>query len=248
MPTLLQHESIDQILLCHSNNATKFEYNHPKVQNIDAIQANKDMGLSLRFHFCRQAKNEWVMMIDDDQEMTKLAIDELLTEFATNPRRIVGRYGRQYNYWQYFLRNGYNTYTYLEHVEVVLTKFMIHEQHLCNSFFQYAPLVDDLIPYSSPKWNAEDIFMSLTANHVYEVPPNGPYNNYAMPLDVWEASDTYQESGVTTHGASISGNTDRINHLNPLVYLAAFLRATLHCRYRGSLWYHAKKRLAELNE
>jgi len=98
MPTLLAHDSIDQVLLCHSNPKTKFDYEHPKVTNIDAIEANQKVGLSLRFHFCQQAKNPWVMIVDDDQEISASAIDQLLSEYATNPKRIVGKFGRGYSF------------------------------------------------------------------------------------------------------------------------------------------------------
>ena len=249
LPTLLAHDSIDEVLLCHSNPQTKFEYQpmNPKVKNIDAVEANEKYGLSLRFHFCRQAQNEWVIQIDDDQEVTSLAIDEIITEFARDPHRIVGRYGRQYDFWNYILRNGYDTYTFLGDVEVVLTKFMIHERMLCDKFFEYAPLVQDLVPYSRPKWNAEDIFMSLTANHVYNVPFDGPYRNFAMPLELKEA-DANKYTDALSHEASVSGNLDRVdrNNVRPLQLLLTLWKANSHCRYRGSLWYHAKKRLASI--
>eukprot|EP00545_Synedropsis_sp_CCMP1620_P014030 CAMPEP_0119018944 /NCGR_PEP_ID=MMETSP1176-20130426/20659_1 /TAXON_ID=265551 /ORGANISM="Synedropsis recta cf, Strain CCMP1620" /LENGTH=320 /DNA_ID=CAMNT_0006973057 /DNA_START=269 /DNA_END=1231 /DNA_ORIENTATION=- len=248
MPTLLAHNSIDQVMICHSNPKTKFDYDHPKVTHIDAIEANKKMGLSLRFHFCQEAKNPWIMIVDDDQEISSSAIDQLLSEFAANPKRIVGKFGRGYSFWSAPWRYGYNTKNIMGDVEVVLTKFMALERQLCHRFFEYSHLVSDLLPESKPLWNAEDIFMSLTANHVYNVPFSGPFNNYAMPLDVWEAPDAvYKDGDIEVD--NVSGNLDRITWYNDGLqpYLTAYSKATTHTRYRGRLWYNAKRRLAALN-
>jgi hypothetical protein len=249
IPTFLEHENIDEILLCHSNPKTKFELVKPKVKNIDATEMNQKIGLALRFHFCQDAQNPWVIIVDDDQEVSANAIDQLLSEFNDNPRRIVGRYGRGYSYWSAPARYGYNTQTLLGDVEVVLTKFMILERQLCQKFFTYAHVVNDILPQSKPLWNAEDIFMSLTANHVYKVPFNGPYNNYAMPLDVKEADDKlYNDGGGDNE--NVSGNLDRINLTNTdaSAYWSAYNKAQTHTRYRGRLWYLAKTRLAALND
>jgi Glycosyl transferase family 64 domain len=249
IPTLLEHENIDEILLCHSNPKTKFQLVQPKVKNIDATEMNKKIGLALRFHYCQDAKNPWVIIVDDDQEVTANAIDQLLSEFNDNPRRIVGRYGRGYSYWSAPSRYGYNTDTLLGDVEVVLTKFMILERQLCYKFFNYAHVINDILPESKPLWNAEDIFMSLTANHVYKVPLYGPYNNYAMPLDVKEADDKLYNDG-DGNNENVSGNLDRINLTNSdaSAYWSAYNKAQTHTRYRGRLWYLAKTRLAALDD
>ena len=249
MTTLLAHHSIDEVMLLHSNPKTKFDYEHPKVTNIDAIEVNAKIGLSLRFHFCQEAKNPWVMLVDDDQEISASAIDQLLSEFHANPHRIVGRYGRGYSFWSAPSRYGYNTKTLQGDVEVVLTKFMVLERHLCHSFFDYSHLISDILPESKPLWNAEDIFMSLTANHIYKVPLDGPYNNYAMPLDIWEADDKEYNDGVEETD-NVSGNMDRIKLSNSdaAVYWSAYSKAQTHTRYRGRLWYNAKRRIARLND
>ena len=245
MLTLLAHSSIDEVLLCHSNSQTQFQYNHPKVKNINAIEANHKMGLSLRFHFCKHAKNEWVIMVDDDQEMSPTALDELISEFVTNPHRIVGRYGRGYT-----PTTGYRTTLLQGDVEVVLTKFMILERPLCDAFFQYQHLVQDIVfkSFSPPLWNGEDIFMSLVANHVYKVPFHGPYNNYAIPMDVWEASDSYKDDDLGRN--DVSGNMNRHSVWKDGLtgYLRAVGHSDSHLKYRGHLWGMAKQRLADLHD
>ena len=247
IPTLLEHPHVGEILLCHSNPKTRFNHTHPKVRNIDAVQANRDKGLALRFHFAAtQASHPWVIHVDDDQEMSLMAISELLGEFSRNTHRIVGRYGRTYNFFWNQQRHGYNTRTILGPVEVVLTKFMVMETRLCRFFAQYEQIVSEMIPESKPKWNGEDIFMNLVSNHVYGVPPNGPYHNFAFRMDVWEASDALKDDDTGQH--DISGNMDRHRLWNVgwSAYWEASRKAQLHTAYRGRLWDLAKRELAKL--
>lgn len=293
LPTLIAHPNIDEILLCHSNPQTSFDYHDhsTKIKNINAVQANEDFGLSLRFHYCATtARNPWVIMVDDDQEIAPQAITQLVSEFARNPHRIVGRYGRAYHdqpdpyshflaflsswisSWFYSHHNGYSTRDVMGHVEVVLTKFMILEQNVCGAFFHYQHLILDdpaLRQSMHPFWNGEDIFMSLTANHVYSsrhqqqqkltndnnnvnsaAAAPFDHNNYALRLPVWEAHDPDKDSSgkqqqqVVQH--DISGNMDRhaIWNVGWTAYWQARQKAQAHVGYRGLLWSSAKARLA----
>lgn len=251
MKTFTEHPAVSEVLLCHSNPETKFNFDHPKVKNVDAIDANRKMGLSLRFHYCaNDATNEWVIHVDDDMELSEQAVDDLLAEFHSNPHRIVGRYGRGYNYWKSPQRNGYDTATLDGPVEVVLTKILILEKQICKAFFKYSHLVEEMQQAEGqPLWNGEDIFVNLVANHVYKVPLNGPYNNYAISdLDVWEGSDEYKDDDTGEH--DVSGNMDRHRPWNVGLknWLNAYKRAQIHAAFRGKLWYTAKQRLAAIDD
>ena len=94
VPTLLHHPSVEEVVMLHTNPKTAFKLVHPKVVNIDATQENDQMGLSLRFYFCQLVKNDWVLHLDDDMEFTEKSLNEMLSEFAKNTKRIVGRFGR----------------------------------------------------------------------------------------------------------------------------------------------------------
>ena len=163
-----------------------------KIKHIDAVAMNKQMGLAIRFHYCAELCNstKLVMHVDDDMEFSSHSvINTLVRNMLQNPKRIVGHYGRTYNAWTAPFRHGYDTRTVYGNVEVVLTKILILEQKLCQQFFKYTHLVTDILNRTTDvvKWNGEDIFINLIANHFYHVPKNGPYNNYAIPdLDVWD--------------------------------------------------------------
>jgi hypothetical protein len=247
LKTFTYHPNIDEIILCHSNPNTKFDFQHEKVTNIDAVEDNNKMGLSLRFHYCSTARNDWVIIVDDDMELSAAAVDMLLSEFATNTKRIVGHYGRNFNWYKAPNRNGYDTHTVAGPAEVMLTKIMVMESGMCANFFRHDHLMQDLLPESSPLWNGEDIFMSLVANHEYGVPANGPFRNYAIAeLDVWEASDKFTDD--TSGAADVSGNMDRhsIRKDGLWNWWNASRKSHKHAAYRGKLWSTAKQRLAAL--
>lgn len=156
MRTLLSHPNVDEVLLLHANPKTAFEFVHPKVVNIDAIEYNDEMGLSLRFYFCQLARNDWVIHVDDDMEFTVSALNELLIEFSRNPHRIVGRFGRDLTLGNSF--NGYNSKDTHKATEVILTKLMVMERQTCGAFFSYAHLVWNDVVLALPEgplWNGE---------------------------------------------------------------------------------------------
>ena len=113
----------------------------------------------------------------------------------------------------------------------------------------------DMIPESHPRWNGEDIFVNLVANHYYGIPTSGPYNNLAIPnLNVWDAdTELYPEKPTNPlsndEEVAISGNMDRnrVWIVGPIHWWKAYMKAQSHTAYRGRLWYHAKRRLATLS-
>jgi hypothetical protein len=245
--TLLSHPNVDEVLLLHANPKTAFEFVHPKVVNIDAIEHNDEMGLSLRFYFCQLAKNPWVLHLDDDMEFTTEALNEMFIEYGRNPRRIVGRFGRDLTAGNSF--NGYNSKNRHKSTEVVLTKLMIMERDTCSAFFEYAHLVwNDVILHDGegPLWNGEDIFMSLVANHVYGEAKDGrEFNNYAMEwLNVWQADDSLKDYDNGKH--DISGGMSGYRFWD-WRWWQSVLRRNRHYSYRGRLWQIARDRLKELD-
>jgi Glycosyl transferase family 64 domain len=271
LPVLTHHPSVSEILILHSNPATSFtnaELQHlgdeeraiQKIQHLDVWELNSEMGLAVRFHYCAvAATNDWVMHLDDDMELDASAVSELVWAMIDNSHRIVGHFGRTYNYWKAPLRYGYDTKDHTGRVEVVLTKALILEKQVCAEFWKHAALMNDMVSDSKPRWNGEDIFVNLVANHYYSVPLHGPYNNYAIAdLNVWEADvESFPENipkvveeKKKKEEVSVSGNMDRnrIWIVGPVAWWKANAKAQSHTAYRGRLWYRAKQRLAALQD
>jgi len=240
VPTLLQHPSVEEVVILHSNPKTQFNFVHPKVINIDATKENDQMGLGLRFYFCQLVKSDWVLHVDEDMEFTENTLNEMLLEFAKNTKRIVGRYGRDRKENYYF--NGYYSKDAAKETEVILTKFMVMERKACSAFFQYSHLIwEDVILNNGegPLWNGEDIFMSLVANHVYG--HGGEKNNYAMDwLDVWSAPEELKDYANGKY--DISGGFSGLRFWD-FHWWRSLLNRNRHYSYRGKLWKEAKDRL-----
>lgn len=240
LPVLTSHEHVDEVLLLHASDATKFEYKHPKVRNIDAVKENEEIGLAIRFQFCDthvKEENEWVLIVDDDMEFEAATLTEVLVEFSKNPNRIVGKWARKLLPFSNspLTFYGYNSITVSGQAEVVLTKFMMMQQTICKAFADHSHLVfDDIIKsYPKPLWNGEDIFMSLVANHLYS---QGHSNNYGMPwLNVWETKYSRDEIGI-------SGNVRGVQPWNQ-GWWKDLAQMCSHYRYRGLLWREGRKRL-----
>ena len=240
VPTLLQHPSVEEVVILHTNPKTQFNFVHPKVINIDATKENDQMGLSVRFYFCQLVKSDWVLHVDDDMEFTEKTLNEMLSEFAKNTKRIVGRYGRDRKEGYHF--NGYYSKDSTRETEVILTKFMVMERDTCSAFFQYSHLIwEDIILNNGegPLWNGEDIFMSLVSNHVYGY--DGGINNYAMDwLDVWSAPEELKDYSNGKY--DISGGYSGIRFWD-FNWWRSLLNRNRHYSYREKLWKEARDRL-----
>ncbi|VEU34639.1 unnamed protein product [Pseudo-nitzschia multistriata] len=206
------------------------------------------MGLSLRFYFCQIAQNNWVLHLDDDMEFTTEAMNDLIAEYGRNPKRIVGRFGRNFKEGNSF--NGYNSVDTHKNSEVILTKLMLMERDTCSAFFDYAHLVwaDTVLQNGDgPLWNGEDIFMSLVANQVYDKNRDGSsqFNNYAMDwLDVWEADKSLKDYG--NGKLDISGGLEGVRFWS-WRWWHSLTRRNRHYSYRGHLWQVARDRLKRLS-
>jgi hypothetical protein len=267
--TLVQHPQVGQILLLHSNPDTSFNNTylldngrhdvdnddneewqrllHTKLQHVDAVELNREIGLAIRFQYCHSHVHlDWVMLVDDDMECQATAISALVDLMQANPHRIVGKYGRTMGHSSnggiYRLKNTYGP------VEIVLTKFMMMEKVVCDAFVRYQHLMDDLSSNSRPIWNGEDIFVNLVANRLYQVPPNGPYTNLAMQqLPVWDITDAQLLRKSAT--GSVSGNPgiQTLWRTSLWDWWALRQKTQRHREQRSQMWRLGKERLAQVD-
>ena len=246
LATLSSHNHVNEVLLLHANPLTKFDYIHDKVHNIDASKENEEMGLAIRFHFCatsmKNNQKQFVLFVDDDMEFPSESLDELIIEFRKDTKRIVGKWGRDFNVGllSQLFYNGYNTYDRTGQVDVVLTKFMLMEKQVCKEFMKKRHLVEyDIVQaFPNPLWNGEDIFASLLSSQMYQ------RKNFAMPwLEVHEFHDPNDEN---ENIVAISGgyNGNKFPKIWSKQYWQSIHQMQEHFRYRGRLWTKAKARLA----
>ena len=224
---LMQHRLVSEVIVSHGRPATAFQHAHPHVRSFDDHELNEHVGLMRRFIRCASATEPWVIHIDDDVLPSPSDVDQLVLEFARDPKRIVGSHGRQ------LLAGQVYTATHCTgECPAVLTKFMVMERDLCRAVVEHSSLVDDVARSGSPMWNGEDIFASLVATHEYKRP------NYAVPgLRLAEVKDD------ASAAVAISANVKGFQFWSPLWWRAVG-KLVAHYRHRTRMWHTATERLA----
>lgn len=160
---LVKYDSIDEIIVSHGREDTFFEFDNPKVVNKKHWgDINETFGLSRRFLTASEAKNDIILMIDDDEYPGEHYVNKLLKKYKENPRRMYGRFGRNMG------KSGlYNLHQRYGRVCVLITKCTMFNKELCDEFFKHSDSANELVLKSKPFWNGEDVFMSAVARYFY---------------------------------------------------------------------------------
>ena len=120
---MVNYDLVDEIILSHGREDTYFEFDHPKIVNRkDWGDVNNYYGLSRRFLAASEAKNDVILMIDDDEYPTEHAVQKLYDIHLKNPNQLIGPFGQN-------LRNGmYNLHMRYGEVCVLITKCIMFEK------------------------------------------------------------------------------------------------------------------------
>ena len=191
IPNLDKIELIDEIIISHGKEETFFESTSQKVKNLKHWgEANKTYGLTLRFVSAQEAKNEAVIIMDDDIIPYEKTIKILYELYGKENDRLYGLYGRSLN-----LDNEYSIDNVFGDVPIVLTRFLLTHRDLSRYFLtRFRDLENDLIKNSKPYWNGEDILFSLLSIEKYGKLPKvlnlDHHNRLANYLNLKEAIST----------------------------------------------------------
>lgn len=186
IPELLKNKLIDEILISNGKKETslagdllKFNAGN-KIKNLEHWgEMNKEYGLTLRFLTASQAKNDFVLIIDDDIIPSKITIEVLYSAIKNNPDIIHGIYGRN-------IKNGYSYQNVFGDVPIVLTRCLMTTKEKCKYFMENFRLYEtEKIKKAKPYWNGEDILFSLLSvqatgkmNRAYDLPHDNRIWNY----------------------------------------------------------------------
>lgn len=191
IPKLDKIELIDEIIISHGKEETFFESTSEKVKNLKHWgEANKTYGLTLRFVSAQEAKNEAVIIMDDDIIPYEKTIKILYELYEKEKDRLYGLYGRSLK-----INNEYSIDNVFGDVPIVLTRFLLTHRDLTRYFLtRFRDLENDLIKNSKPYWNGEDILFSLLSIQKYGKLPKvlnlDHHNRLANYLNLNEAIST----------------------------------------------------------
>ncbi len=189
LPNLEKMPFVDEIIISHGREDTAFEYEseHCRWVHRRDESLNAEYGLARRFLAAGDARNDTILMVDDDVLVLESSISELLGEFNGEPDLVHGLYGRNPDKrMRYKAESIYGEVTYLT------TKAAMFSKQLVHRFFEYAPLMNGLEREGKVVWNGEDLFLSLVA-----IKTSGRLNRaYPLPRIELEAKGAGAATGI----------------------------------------------------
>ena len=137
-----------------------FFLQEPALRDHPPSRLGSQRSLWARFAFCRCEGGEEtiaVLILDDDLVVPRRSITALNSFFDRSPYALHGIFGRRISPAYEYSYDGYER----GETPVVLTRCLMMHRSYASVFLEAEPSVADLITRGSPKWNGEDIFLSL---------------------------------------------------------------------------------------
>jgi hypothetical protein len=159
LPLLARHPLVDEIQVSHGRESARFSYKSRRCEIIHRRDwdLNDRYGLALRFVAAKEAKNDAVLIIDDDLVVPSRSITALKSFFDQAPLTLHAIFGRRIGPDYEYSYDGWER----GETPVVLTRCLMMHRSYASVFLEAEGSAAELITRGSPKWNGEDIFLSL---------------------------------------------------------------------------------------
>jgi len=175
LPLLARHPLVDEIHVSHGRERTCFSFESPRCEIVHRHDwdLNDRYGLALRFVAAREVRNDAVLILDDDLVVAGRSITGLKASFDAAPHTLHGIFGRRISPAYEYSYDGYER----GETPLVLTRCLMMHRSYAGVFLEAEPSAAGLIARGVPKWNGEDIFLSLLSirrtgalPHAYDLP------------------------------------------------------------------------------
>lgn len=173
---------IDEILVSNGNNEYFVNIDRDKVKIFNDSKINSNYGLDRRFLTALKARNDDIIMIDDDVYIENEEMSKIIKEYENNNNRIVGIFGRDCT------NNLYKYGDVFGEVDILLTKTMVFKKKLATLFFLLKPLIEDIYKEGKPYGNGEDILLSFIGSIYYNTKHYSIQNIKTTELDQAEVA------------------------------------------------------------
>ena len=176
LPALERCSLIDEIIISHGREDSFVEFSSTDVtiQNRkDWKEINPRYGLARRFIASAEARNDFILILDDDIIAVDESVTALYEKCVADPEILHGLFGRNVT-----PTYGYSDKEVTGQVTFVLTGFQLASKDMSKLFLQNISRVEKIVQrHSEPLWNGEDIFMAALAlehsgrlNQAYQLP------------------------------------------------------------------------------
>jgi SAM-dependent methyltransferase len=166
---------IDDFIVFNNNRDYKFPNN--VIPGLKVVNTNTDFGLNTRFAAGLLAKNDVILIHDDDQFLPEKSLEKLYHAYVKEPDIIHGIYGRPVDETNRYLIYGGKARPNLPfgEMDIVLTLCMLINKKYISEYFKNIHKFYNLIKYT--QGNGEDIIMSYVVkslskrlNRTYDLP------------------------------------------------------------------------------
>jgi hypothetical protein len=150
-------------------------------KEVRIINCKFDAGLDSRFAAASLAKNDAILIHDDDLLLPEICLEFLFHKYLEDPMIIHGLSGRNNKQGTYFMKTVYGE------VDIVLTICMIINKKYIAEYFKVIPLFDQLRIYGCG--NGEDIIMNYLVRKITQRKNrayNLPRQNFNILAHVYE--------------------------------------------------------------
>tara|TARA_R110001599_G_scaffold216676_1_gene414929 strand:- start:131 stop:1084 length:954 start_codon:yes stop_codon:yes gene_type:complete len=183
---------IDEIIISNGHPNTILTFTElSKIRSFDDTINNKYYGLDLRFLRGVSAKNNKLIIMDDDIVIDHSNLTKLLTHYEKNPNKLVGIEGRNMEHDYHYGKVGWKSVE----CDIVLTRLVVCDKVLCELFFRCKPIIEHVYKQGVPYGNGEDIFLSFIAKLFYKVEKH----TLVIGLNIKELPNNNSIHMTTTH-------------------------------------------------
>jgi hypothetical protein len=150
-----QYNCIDDIIIWNNNKNHHLSFDNPSIKTINT---NWDLSLDTRYAAFYLAKNDNILLHDDDLELPEESVEYLFQKYLQDPDRIHATHGRNLENGKYKVKDCYGE------VDIVLTRAQIINKKYANMYFNKSYLFSSLRKYSCG--NGEDIVMNYIVRSI----------------------------------------------------------------------------------
>lgn len=182
LPVLKSCPQVQEIIISHGHPDTIFETTDIQltqdipVRHFDDTQENTEYGVALRFIRAAKTTYPLVLVLDDDIIPSTKTVQNMIQVFLLEGPRLVSLSGRgiqaglTYSSIPPIFPN--HSGHHLWELPLSLTQCCLLPRELANKFVEMMPIFEPVTSqYSQPRWNGEDIVLSLISINVCKKMP-----------------------------------------------------------------------------
>jgi hypothetical protein len=158
LPKIINYNLVSEVIISHGKSETYFQTPGIKmVKHYRDENLNPKLGVALRFLRSCNAKNECILILDDDRLPSEEYVNKMYELFQKDKNVIIGTVKR------YVSPKGYSNKekNVANEKKIILTQVLMTNKKICKDFINEKEKMNDLALKAKPVWNGEDILFNL---------------------------------------------------------------------------------------